>query len=83
MGTAKKQRKPFVDTESGSIRLHRSLLFDPPYKKMKDTRKEEKSQTMEDQPAGKRQLKQSLLERKFESRPSREETVEEKVVEGH
>lgn len=39
------QRKLVVDTESGSIRLHRPHLFDPPLEKMKGIEGEEKSNT--------------------------------------
>lgn len=41
---SKKQRKLLGDTESGSIRLHRPLLFDPPREKMKGTEGGEKKE---------------------------------------
>ena len=39
----RQQRKLVVDTASGSIRLHRPLLFDPPWEKMKGTERGKKA----------------------------------------
>lgn len=47
-GKQRQQRKLLVDTESGSIRLHRPLPFDPPWEKMKGKAKQGRTGTWKD-----------------------------------
>lgn len=58
------EKKLLVDTESGSIRLHRPHFFDPPWEKMKGIERERKKQNREERGPERRVPLRSAVGRK-------------------